>query len=63
MHIEVENIIEHTDGSATVTFDMDSDATQALLSFAIIEAIKNGIEAHEKDIEDRINSSQLELDL
>ncbi len=63
MHIEVENIIEHTDGSATVTFDMDSDATQALLSFAIIEAIKNGLEASKNQFENYIDSKQLELDI
>ena len=63
MHIEVENIIEHTDGSATITFDMDSDATQALLSFAIIEAIKNGVEASKKQFGNYIDSTQLELDI
>jgi hypothetical protein len=63
MHIEVEDIIENGDGSATLKLDMGPDAIEALLSFAVIEAIKNGIEMHKNQTEDYANSLQLELDL
>ena len=46
MHIEVKDIIENGDGSATLELDMGPDAVKALLSFAVIEAIKNGIIMH-----------------
>ena len=36
MRIDVEDIIENDDGSATLTLDMDSTALQALLSFAVV---------------------------
>ena len=63
MHIEVEDIIENGDGSATLKLDMGPDAIEALLSFAVIEAIKNGIKMHKNQTEDYVNSLQLELDL
>ncbi len=63
MHIEVAEIVENGDGSATLHLDMDAEATETLLSFAVVQAIKNGLDAHEKEIEDSINSSQLELEL
>jgi len=63
MNIEVEEIVENGDGSATLRLDMDSEATAALLSMAIIDAIKNGIEMHKNQTEDYVDSLQLELDL
>lgn len=63
MHIEVEEIIDNEDGSATLILDMDSEAKDSLLSFAVIEAIKNGLEMQEQKTEDFVNSLQLELDL
>ena len=63
MYIEVEEIIENDDGSATLKLDMDSEATQSLLSFAILEAIKNSINMQKNKIDDCVNSLQLELDL
>ena len=63
MYIEVEEIIENGDGSATLKLDMDSEATQSLLSFAILEAIKNSINMQKNKIDDYVNSLQLELDL
>lgn len=56
MRIDVEDIIENDDGSATLTLDMDSTALQALLSFAVVEALKNGIK-------DQTDSRQLKLDI
>jgi hypothetical protein len=63
MHIEVKDIIENGDGSATLELDMGPDAVKALLSFAVIEAIKIGISMHKNQTEDYVNSLQLELDL
>ena len=66
MHIEVKDIIENGDGSATLELDMGPDAVAKLLSFAVIHAIKNGIIMNKnqtEDTEDYVNSLQLELDL
>ncbi len=39
----VTNIIEHDDGSATVSFDMSPEIAQALLAYGLKAAILNGI--------------------
>jgi hypothetical protein len=40
---EVTNIVEHEDGSATLTLNMTSEETSTLLSWALKEAINNAI--------------------
>jgi hypothetical protein len=40
---EVKSIVEHEDGSATLTLDMTSEETSTLLSWALKEAINNAI--------------------
>jgi hypothetical protein len=40
---EVASIVEHEDGSATLTLDMTSEETSTLLSWALKEAINNAI--------------------
>lgn len=42
--MKVELIKEHEDGSATYSFDMTDNERDCLMSFAIIEALKRGIE-------------------
>ncbi len=42
--MKVELIKEHEDGSATYFFDMSDYERDCLISFAIIEALKKGIE-------------------
>jgi hypothetical protein len=43
MKIEIVTLKENEDGSADVSFNLDEEAHHALLSWAIIEAIKAGI--------------------
>jgi hypothetical protein len=40
---EVASIVEHEDGSATLTLNMTSEETSTLLSWALKEAINNAI--------------------
>lgn len=42
--MEIKLIKENADGSADYTFDMTSEERDSLLRFAIIEALKRGIE-------------------
>ena len=46
-HVEVIDIVENEDGSATVVLDMDSEAAQAFLSLGVLRAIEVGLEAAE----------------
>jgi hypothetical protein len=43
---------EHEDGSATYSFDMTIEERELLINFAIITAIKNGIEEGTKYVGD-----------
>jgi hypothetical protein len=43
MKIEIVTLKENEDGSADVSFTLDAEAHHALLSWAVIEAIKAGI--------------------
>ena len=45
---EVTSIVEHEDGSATLTLDMTSEETSTLLSWALKEAINNAIKAEKE---------------
>ena len=47
MDIEVIEVIEHEDGSATLQIDMDNEALTALLQSALLNAIKKGLEIDE----------------
>lgn len=44
--LTVTDLIEHEDGSATVTFDMNSKATQSLIQYAILDILTKAAEAH-----------------
>lgn len=44
MKIEVVDVVEHEDGSATVTFDMCEEAKSAMISSGIYHALKAGAE-------------------
>ena len=46
--MEVKLIRENEDGSADYTFDMSDEERQALMRWAIIEALKRGIEEGKK---------------
>ena len=42
---EVTNLVEHEDGSATITLDLTNEEARILMQWAIREAIKAGIKA------------------
>lgn len=39
----VTDMVEHEDGSATLTFDMDAETTTFLVNYAIVDIIKKQI--------------------
>ena len=47
-HVEVIEVVENDDGSATLVLDMDSEAARAFLSLGVLRAIELGIEATEE---------------
>lgn len=47
-HVEVIDVFENEDGSATVVLDMDSKAAHAFLSLGVLRAIEVGIAATEE---------------
>jgi hypothetical protein len=47
-HVEVIDVFENEDGSATVVLDMDSKAAHTFLSLGVLRAIELGIEATEE---------------
>ena len=48
-HVEVIDVVENEDGSATVVLDMDSEAAQAFLSLGVLRAIELGLDATEEE--------------
>lgn len=50
--MQVLDITEHEDGSATFHFDLTSEEVKLLLDWAIKEAIKNAIKLREKVFDD-----------
>ena len=47
-HVEVIDVVENEDGSATVVLDMDSEAARAFLSLGVLHAIRLGLDATEE---------------
>lgn len=46
--MNVQQIKEHEDGSATFQFDLTKDEANALLTYGILEAIKAGLREGER---------------
>lgn len=46
-HMGITDIVEHDDGTATVTFDMSPEILHALLSYGLKMAILNGINSND----------------
>ena len=46
--MEVKLLHENSDGSACFSFDLTAEELTALLSYGILEALKNGIKEGEK---------------
>lgn len=52
-HVEVIEVVENEDGSATVVLDMNSEAAQAFLSLGVLRAIQLGLDATESSEEEQ----------
>jgi hypothetical protein len=48
-HVEVIDVVENEDGSATLVLDMDSEAARAFLSLGVLRAIQLGLDATEEE--------------
>jgi len=48
-NVEVVDVVENEDGSATLVLDMDSKAVQAFLSLGVLRAIQLGLDATEEE--------------
>ena len=51
MQIEVENLVEHEDGSATATLNMDEEAKTHMINVGFIEVLKLSIREFDKKFE------------
>jgi len=60
MKINVEEVIEHADGSATLQLDLCNEALSSLLEIAVVTALKDTIERNQQYLTDR-DPNQLEL--
>lgn len=47
--IDIQKVVEHEDGSATITFECDEDARQALISEGILSLLTKAVDEHNKD--------------
>jgi hypothetical protein len=47
--IVIEELIEHEDGSATVTFECDNEAKEALISEGILSLITKAVDKYNED--------------
>jgi hypothetical protein len=43
MDIKVTQIVDNPDGSATVHFDLDEEAKEAMLRYGILQALLNSV--------------------
>lgn len=49
--IEIQKVVEHDDGSATVIFDCDEEARDALISIGLISLIEKAVTEHKEEEE------------
>ena len=61
--IDVQEVKEHEDGSATVVFECDDEAKQALISEGLLSLLTKAVDKHHEDYQWDINKDQLELEL
>lgn len=50
--IEIQKVVEHDDGSATVIFDCDEEARDALISIGLISLIEKAVTEHKEKEEE-----------
>jgi len=46
--IDIQEVMEHEDGSATIVFDCDDEATKALISEGFISLIEKAMDRHKE---------------
>lgn len=46
--IDIQEVVEHEDGSATIVFDCDDEATKALISEGFISLIEKAMDRHKE---------------
>jgi len=61
--IDVQEVKEHEDGSATVVFECDDEAKQALISEGLLSLLTKAADKHNEDYKWHTNKDQLELEL
>jgi len=49
--IDIQNLVEHEDGSATVTFECDDEAKKALINEGLISLLEKAISEHHEEYE------------
>ncbi len=47
--IEVQKVVEHENGSATVVFDCDDEATKALISEGLLSLLTKAVDKHNEE--------------
>jgi len=49
MNLQVKDIVEHEDGSATVTFDFDDETMKALIEYAILDIFTKTVAQYKQE--------------
>ena len=47
--IDIKDVVEHEDGSATVVFECDDEARQALISEGLLSLLEKAVDKHNKE--------------
>lgn len=47
--IDIKEVIEHEDGSATVVFECDDEAKQALISEGLLSLLEKAVDKHNEE--------------
>jgi len=61
--IDVQEVKEHEDGSATVVFECNEEAKQALINEGLLSLLTKAVDKHNEEYEWHTNKDQLELEL
>ena len=47
--IEVQEVVEHEDGSATVVFDCDDESRKALINEGLLSLLTKAVDKHDEE--------------
>jgi hypothetical protein len=47
--IDIKDVVEHEDGSATVVFECNDEARQALISEGLLSLLEKAVDKHNKE--------------